>query len=121
LYSGCDCSSGYSYPAAGYDSSGATTLPPPQSVESAPPPRPTDGYRYDGGPARPVAPARTPGPNPVTPPRPAGPRPATPPPPSVIDTVARRSAKPKFEYPAYGEETAPPKAGRSNLVVKVSP
>jgi hypothetical protein len=122
-YYATDYSAGYSYPAVAYDtSSSVTPLPAPQAAELAPVPRPTDGYRYDGGPAQPVPPAAAPGRVPMAPPRPATPvRPTTPPVPTVINTVARQSSGPKLEYPAYGEDVAPAKLGRSNLVVRVAP
>jgi hypothetical protein len=79
----------------------------PPIAETAPPPRPNGGYRYDGGPARPVPPPGT-APKAITPPVPA---------PPVIDAVARRAAK-KIEYPAYGETPAKPRAFRDPLLVK---
>jgi hypothetical protein len=60
---------------------------PAVAVEVGPQPQPASGYRYDGGPARPV-------------PLPATPR--TPPAPATFDAVARRPVS-RLEYPAYGE------------------
>jgi hypothetical protein len=80
--------------------------PPPQATETAPPPRPTDGYRYDGGPTRPV-PAPKGGFGPQTPPVP----------PATFDTVARRSTK-KLEYPAYGESPGKSRPVQDPLLVK---
>jgi len=109
----------YSYsatydPAVTYAAPAATVYsgnPPPAAppvVETAPPPRPNDGYRYDGGPANPV-------PAPLPMPRPTPPQ--TPPPPPAADSVARRPAK-KLEYPAYGEAAGKVRTVRDPLLVK---
>lgn len=77
--------------------------------ETAPPPTPQGGYRYDGGPSNPVPPP-APLPNSVTP--------RTPPPPApMTDAVARRPAK-KLEYPAYCETSGKVRTARDPLLVK---
>ncbi len=80
----------------------------PPGVETAPPPRPNDGYRYDGGPANPI-----PAPRPVAPQTPPVPRPA------AAGAVARRPLK-KLEYPAYGETPAKART-LDSLLVKDAP
>lgn len=82
--------SGYAAPAYGCDCVASA----PAAVETGPVPRPTGGYRYDGGPRAPV-PQAAPLPKTVAPP-------AITPPPPTVDAVARRPVK-KLDYPAYGE------------------
>jgi hypothetical protein len=95
----CNCSGGSS--AAGFA--------PTSGIETAPPPVPNDGFRYDGGPARPIPAPPSPG-IPRTPPVPGGP---------TVDTVARRTVK-KLEYPAYGETPGVVRSSSSPLFVKNS-
>jgi hypothetical protein len=101
-----------SYPSAVVYSSAAICScpgyagPVPQVTETAPPPRPNDGYRYDGGPARPV-PAPPKGVAPQTPPVPV----------PTVDAVARRPVK-KLEYPAYGETPGKSPPIQDPLLVK---
>jgi hypothetical protein len=119
IYPGIGVNIGYGgYPyVAGYPSSVEFSSPPfcscpsyaapvPQAAETAPPPRPMDGYRYDGGPRHP-----TPAPNPVVPRTPPVP---TPP---IVDAVARRPIK-KLEYPAYGESLKTTRPIQDPLLVK---
>jgi hypothetical protein len=95
----CDCSGGPS--TAGFA--------PGVGIETAPPPVPNGGFRYDGGPTRPIPASPAPG-IPRTPPVPGGP---------FVDTVARRTVK-KLEYPAYGEAPGVVRTANNPLLVKNS-
>jgi hypothetical protein len=99
--------SGFAYSSPAICSCPGYAAPAPPIAETAPPPRPNDGYRYDGGPA-----------NPIPAPRPAAPQPSpVPSPPPTVGAVARRPVK-KLEYPAYGETPAKNRSFQDPLLVK---
>jgi hypothetical protein len=75
----------------------ALSLPPAAMPERSPPPRPTDSFRYDGGPTSPVP---MPGPD-VMPP--TDPVPTTVP---ALHRVMMERSRPKVKFPAYGERPA---------------
>jgi len=84
----------------------------PQPSDYAPPPQPDGGYRYDGGPARPVP---MPVPDPVDP---SDPVPATVP---ALQRVRFERSRPNVTYPGFGERPAVKTAADPILVKRSAP
>jgi hypothetical protein len=90
----------------------APTQPYYGGSEMMPPPQPNDRYRYDGGPNRPVP---MPVPDPVSP---TDPVPTTVP--ALHRVMIQQQARPKVNYPAYGEKPANKQKIVDPLMVKLT-